>query len=52
MVEVRRLKNYINGEWVNSQTSNYEDVLNPATKEIICQAQPANNFPKKRNDYD
>lgn len=37
MVEVRRLKNYINGEWVNSQTSNYEDVLNPATKEIICQ---------------
>lgn len=37
MVEVRRLKNYINGEWVNSQTTNYEDVLNPATKEIICQ---------------
>ncbi|WP_413509362.1 methylmalonate-semialdehyde dehydrogenase [Carnobacterium maltaromaticum] len=37
MVEVRRLKNYINGEWVNSQTSNYEDALNPATKEIICQ---------------
>lgn len=37
MVEVRRLKNYINGEWVNSQTKNYEDVLNPATKEIICQ---------------
>lgn len=37
MVEVRRLKNYINGEWVNSQTSNYEDVLNPATKEILCQ---------------
>lgn len=37
MVEVRRLKNYINGEWVNSQTTDYEDVLNPATKEIICQ---------------
>lgn len=37
MVEVRRLKNYINGKWVNSQTTNYEDVLNPATKEIICQ---------------
>lgn len=37
MVEVRKLKNYINGEWVNSQTTSYEDVINPATKEVICQ---------------
>lgn len=35
--EVRKLKNYINGEWVESKTTKYEDVYNPATKEIIAQ---------------
>lgn len=35
--EVRKLKNYINGEWVESRTTKYEDVYNPATKEIIAQ---------------
>lgn len=34
--EVRKLKNYINGEWVESRTTQYEDVYNPATKEIIA----------------
>lgn len=33
---VRKLKNYINGEWVESKTTQYEDVYNPATKEIIA----------------
>ncbi|MBP1041200.1 CoA-acylating methylmalonate-semialdehyde dehydrogenase [Vagococcus sp. BWB3-3] len=37
MTEPRKLKNYINGEWVASATTVYEDVLNPATGEIICQ---------------
>lgn len=32
-----KLKNYINGEWVESKTTVYEDVYNPATKEIIAQ---------------
>lgn len=36
-VGVRKLKNYINGEWVESKTTTYEDVYNPATKEIIAQ---------------
>lgn len=36
MSEIRRLQNYINGEWVDSNTSNYESVINPATKEIIA----------------
>ena len=34
---VEKLKNYINGEWVESKTTTYEDVYNPATKEIIAQ---------------
>ncbi|ATL41505.1 methylmalonate-semialdehyde dehydrogenase [Bacillus velezensis] len=37
MAEIRKLKNYINGEWVESMTDQYEDVVNPATKEVMCQ---------------
>ncbi|MBU5263590.1 methylmalonate-semialdehyde dehydrogenase [Bacillus atrophaeus] len=37
MAEIRKLKNYINGEWVESKTDKYEDVVNPATKEVLCQ---------------
>lgn len=36
MTKVRKLKNYINGEWVESKTTKYEDVYNPATKEVIA----------------
>jgi malonate-semialdehyde dehydrogenase (acetylating)/methylmalonate-semialdehyde dehydrogenase len=35
-VNVQKLKNYINGEWVESKTTNYENVYNPATKEVIA----------------
>lgn len=31
MADVRKLKNYIDGEWVESKTDKYEDVINPAT---------------------
>jgi len=34
---VEKLKNYVNGEWVESATTQYENVYNPATKEIIAQ---------------
>ncbi|MGY3766160.1 CoA-acylating methylmalonate-semialdehyde dehydrogenase [Vagococcus vulneris] len=34
---VRQLKNYINGKWVQSTTEKYEVVVNPATKEPICE---------------
>lgn len=34
---VRRLKNYINGEWVQSATTKNESVINPATKEILAE---------------
>lgn len=37
MAEIRKLRNYINGEWVESKTDKYEDVVNPATKEVLCQ---------------
>lgn len=37
MAEIRKLKNYINGEWVESKTDQYEDVVNPATKAVMCQ---------------
>ncbi|WP_343209897.1 CoA-acylating methylmalonate-semialdehyde dehydrogenase [Anaerolentibacter hominis] len=36
MAEPRILKNYINGEWVESKATQFEDVINPATKEVIC----------------
>ncbi|MDR6998912.1 CoA-acylating methylmalonate-semialdehyde dehydrogenase [Neobacillus niacini] len=35
--QVRTIKNYINGEWVESNTVKYEDVYNPATKEVMAQ---------------
>jgi malonate-semialdehyde dehydrogenase (acetylating) / methylmalonate-semialdehyde dehydrogenase len=37
VTKVVKLKNYINGEWVESKTTKYEDVYNPATKEVIAQ---------------
>lgn len=37
MTEIRKLKNYINGEWVESKTTQYETVINPATKEVLCE---------------
>ncbi|MDU7473252.1 MAG: methylmalonate-semialdehyde dehydrogenase [Paenibacillus macerans] len=36
MSEVEILKNYINGEWVESATDRYEDVYNPATNQVIA----------------
>ncbi|CAH0346494.1 Malonate-semialdehyde dehydrogenase [Bacillus sp. CECT 9360] len=36
ITKVRKLKNYINGEWVESNTTKYEEVYNPATKEVIA----------------
>lgn len=33
----RKLKNYINGQWVESKTQTYEAVYNPATEEVLCQ---------------
>lgn len=35
-VQVEKLKNYINGEWVESKTAHYEDVYNPATREVVA----------------
>ena len=32
-----RLKNYINGEWVDSESKETRDVINPATNELIAQ---------------
>lgn len=37
LLKVEKLKNYINGEWVESKTSQYEDVYDPAKKEVIAQ---------------
>jgi malonate-semialdehyde dehydrogenase (acetylating) / methylmalonate-semialdehyde dehydrogenase len=37
VVKVEKLKNYINGEWVESTTTKYENVYNPATKEVLVQ---------------
>ena len=32
-----RLKNFINGEWVEAKTEKYEQVPNPATGEILAE---------------
>lgn len=34
---VRKLRNFIDGKWVDSATTVYEDVYNPATKEVVAQ---------------
>jgi malonate-semialdehyde dehydrogenase (acetylating)/methylmalonate-semialdehyde dehydrogenase len=34
---MRQLKNYINGKWAQSQTSEYLDIENPSTGEIFAQ---------------
>lgn len=36
-MNVIKLKNYIDGEWVNSTTDKFENVLNPATGEVLAQ---------------
>jgi len=36
VAEVIKLRNFINGEWVESKTKNFEEVYNPATKEVIA----------------
>ena len=36
MANVKTLKNYINGEWVESKTTEFEEVVNPATEEVIA----------------
>ena len=43
MSNIRKLKNYINGEWVESTTTEYEVVINPATKEPMCEV-PLSTF--------
>ncbi|GAB3056564.1 CoA-acylating methylmalonate-semialdehyde dehydrogenase [Salinicoccus sesuvii] len=35
MAEVKVLKNYINGEWVESESKDLMEVINPATKEVL-----------------
>ncbi|WP_088809903.1 MULTISPECIES: CoA-acylating methylmalonate-semialdehyde dehydrogenase [Listeria] len=37
MTEVRKMKNFIGGKWIESSTDNFENVINPATGEVICQ---------------
>ncbi|MFD2307859.1 CoA-acylating methylmalonate-semialdehyde dehydrogenase [Enterococcus termitis] len=37
MTEIRKLKNYIGGKWLDSRTEAYEKVYNPATTEVLCE---------------
>ncbi|WP_066048491.1 CoA-acylating methylmalonate-semialdehyde dehydrogenase [Robertmurraya korlensis] len=37
LLQVEKLKNYINGEWVESKTSQYEKVYDPAKNEVIAE---------------
>ncbi len=33
---MRKLKNYINGQWIESHTSNWREVVNPSTEEVLA----------------
>ena len=35
-MEVKKLKNYINGQWVESKTNQWLEVKNPAKDEVIA----------------
>ncbi len=35
-MEVKTLQNYINGEWLDSKSSDLEEVRNPAKDELLC----------------
>ena len=35
---VPRLRNYINGEWIDATTDNYNEIMNPARQELLCEA--------------
>jgi len=34
---VKRLDNYINGEWVEARTDEYVEIINPARMELLCE---------------
>jgi malonate-semialdehyde dehydrogenase (acetylating)/methylmalonate-semialdehyde dehydrogenase len=36
-MSVERLKNFINGEWIDSESTEYGDVRNPAWDKLLCQ---------------
>ena len=35
---VTRLQNYINGEWVDATTDNFNEIINPARGTLLCEA--------------
>ena len=42
-MSVERLKNFINGEWVDSESTEYGDVRNPAWDRLLCQVPMSTN---------
>lgn len=34
---MEKLRNYINGQWVNSSSATYMNVVNPASQEVLAQ---------------
>ncbi len=40
--EIRKLKNYINGEWVEANSNVYRDIVNPATMKVIGKVPQSN----------
>ncbi len=37
-MSIPRLQNYINGEWVDAQADKYNEIINPARGEVLCEA--------------
>ena len=40
---VKRLENYINGEWVEARTDEYVEIINPAWMELLCECPMSGN---------
>ena len=37
-MQVKRLQNFINGEWVDAKTDKYVEIINPALDTLLCEA--------------
>lgn len=39
---MKTYQNYINGEWIDSASGEFSDVINPATEEVIAKVTSSN----------
>ena len=47
MSEIKRLKYFVDGQWLDSKTEKYMPVYNPSTGEVIAETTNLPNFNKQ-----